>query len=85
MVAGLGPGRGRVPCGPGGRTGLTGHRALSRATATMSHRGGQVRDDVTSWRLAPGGRERLQAIPRPLASEPHYSAVGVIVSMNSSG
>jgi hypothetical protein len=38
----------------GGRTGLTGHRALSRATATMSHRGGQVRDDVTSSRLARG-------------------------------
>jgi len=30
LVAGLGPSRGRVLCGPGGRTGLTGHRALSR-------------------------------------------------------
>jgi exodeoxyribonuclease V alpha subunit len=55
VLAGAGPGRVRVPCGPGGRTGLTGHRALSRATATMSHRGGQVRDDVTSSRLARGG------------------------------
>jgi PPOX class probable F420-dependent enzyme len=31
---GLSSGRGRVPCCPRGRTGLTGHRALSRATTT---------------------------------------------------
>src|SRR2546429_653104 len=38
--------------GPGCRTGLTGHKALSRATTTLSHRGGQVHDDVTSSGLA---------------------------------
>src|SRR6185312_12469111 len=33
---------------PGGRTGLTGHRALSRATTTMWHCRGPDHDDVTS-------------------------------------
>jgi len=61
VVAGLSPGRGQVPRPgaarpPGSRTGLTGHRALPRATTTMSHRGGPDHDDVTSsWLFRAAG------------------------------
>ncbi len=56
---GSSPGRGRVSTGPDWRTGLpglSGHRALSHATATMSHCCGQDRYDVTLSRLIRGGR-----------------------------
>jgi hypothetical protein len=46
------PGCRAVPAGPLASP-VTSH--CPRATATMSHRGGQVRDDVTSLRLARGG------------------------------
>src|ERR1700747_1742814 len=50
------PGRGPAPRGPGWRTGLTGHRALPRATTTMSHRGGPDHDAVTSsWLVRAAG------------------------------